>query len=124
MNSITSTYERPSTVPTFYSCNKCVCRPSIILDRTLGYYPVTWARTCTVQTFNSCTRQPDVRQCSTCTSMTNIACEAKLRSIRSSSMCPCPGNWIAFLNHVLDIAFNTYYPIMLRYQRLHDIGHI
>ena len=83
-------------MPTFYFCNKCVCRPSIILNRTPGYYPVSWERT--VQTFNYCTRQPDVRQCST--PMTIKACEAKLLSVRGSSMRPCPGNWIAIRHAV------------------------
>ena len=54
----------------------------------------------TVQTFNSCTSQPDVFHClvvktqhvkkyKPCTSMTHVANEPKLRSIVRSSMHPC-----------------------------------
>ena len=59
----------------------------------------------TEQTFSSCTSQPDVFQCLVVqtpvdnisrpsTTMTNVACESKLRPIVRSSMHPCPGNWV------------------------------
>ena len=61
-----------------------------------------------VQTFNSCTSQPDVCQClveqtpldnmsknKPCTSMAHIACESKLPSVLRSSMHSCSGNWVA-----------------------------
>ena len=63
----------------------------------------------TVQTFDSCTSRPDVCRCMVVqtlieyisrnkpnTSMTSIASESKLRLVTSSSMYPCPGNWVAF----------------------------
>ena len=60
----------------------------------------------TVQTFNSCTSRPDVCQSlfslktpmdnmskdKPSTSMTQVACDEKLRSVLRSSMHPCPGN--------------------------------
>ena len=62
----------------------------------------------TVQTFNSCTIRPDVCQClvvhtsidnpsknKPSTSMTQVACELKLRSVERSSMHPRPRNWVA-----------------------------
>ena len=60
----------------------------------------------TVQEFNSCTSQLDVCQClvvqtpmdnmsnnKPSISITNVACESKLRSVVMSSMLPYPGNW-------------------------------
>ena len=60
--------------------------------------PLELANQCTVQTFKSCTSQPDVCQCLVVkTPIENISKakhingESKLRF----SMPPCPGNWVA-----------------------------
>ena len=71
----------------------------------------------TVQTVNSCTSRPDVCQCLAIqtsmdnmsknkpdTSMSQVSSESKLRSVVSSSMHPCPGNWVAIGSAVV------YYP--------------
>ena len=64
---------------------------------------------CTVETFNSCSRQPCVCQCLVVqtpmdnmskdkpgTPTSHVACESKLHSVVMSSKHPCPGNWVVF----------------------------
>ena len=72
---------------------------------------------CTTPTDNMSKNEPS-------TSMTDVACESKLRSVVRSSMHTCPGNWVAIGRSVVYFArparaFSAGKDITLKYHYIH-----